>query len=233
MSDALFYIIALAATGYFFWMWLQDYRANVRALEAATDGGSTEPAAESIERICQGGLPGATPVGIAAVAIAIVGALGLLSVEVAGEYQLDVVNEQTEMPLLLGIYSLAAAFVEELIFRGFLYYDRGGKWKLYASIVLISLVFALIHPYIWKYEVPEGEPPWFFWKWLSLNVNTKSLFSTAILFFNSLWFYFVRFFRLNPYRSLIPCFAAHLASNLGVFVVKACQGFVVWGLDAA
>jgi hypothetical protein len=45
-------------------------------------------------------------------------------------------------------------------------------------------------------------------------------------FAGSLWFYTVRFFPLNPQHSLIPCIAAHLTKNLGVFGLKAALGFV-------
>jgi len=47
------------------------------------------------------------------------------------------------------------------------------------------------------------------------------------VFAGSLWFYAVRFASWNPQRSLLPCFAAHAAKNLGVIAVKAAQGFVV------
>ena len=42
----------------------------------------------------------------------------------------------------------------------------------------------------------------------------------------TLWFYAVRFWPLNPTRSLLPCVAAHAAKNLGVLAVKAAQGHV-------
>ena len=47
-----------------------------------------------------------------------------------------------------------------------------------------------------------------------------------MIFAASLWFYTVRFFGLNPQRSLLPCVAAHAAKNLGVFTIKYVQGFV-------
>ena len=229
MSDAFLYLGGLGVAAYFFWLWLEDYRENTRRIKSELVAGKPLSA-----DVIQSGLPGATPVGWMATAIAIFGALGILALEVAGEYGLDVVEDQTTMSVLLGIYTLAAAFVEELIFRGFLFFDRDGKWRLYGSILLISILFAFIHPYIWSYDVPENQPPWLFWKWIGLNLwhddgllNIQPIFSTFILFINSLWFYYVRLFSLNRWRSLIPCVAAHLASNLGVFVVKACQGKVV------
>ena len=227
MDHPIFYIGALAFIGYFFWTWLQDFRANVQALRQGSEG---RPEADSVTPPIEpvpGTLPGATPVRSLAVVIAVVGALVILGLEVAGEYGLDIVQEQTEVTLLFGLYTLAAAFVEELIFRGFLYYDKGSKAMLVASIVLISVVFALLHQHIWVFEPPPDERWWDVSHSFSLDLGTKALFSTAIIFMNSLWFYFVRFFHLNPFRSLIPCFAAHLSSNLGVLLIKAAQGKLV------
>ena len=158
--------------------------------------------------------------------VAVVGSPVILALEVAGEYGLDIVGEQTEVTVLFGIYTLAAAFVEELIFRGFLYYDKGTRFQLIVSIVLISMLFALLHPYIWKYETPKTGAWWHFEQRLTLELTTKGFFSTAILFINSLWFYYVRFCR-EPPAFTNPCFAAHLASNAGVLLIKAYQGKVV------
>ena len=229
MSDAFLYLGGLALAAYFFRLWLEDYRQNRQQVRRELAAGkSISPA------ILRNGLPGSTPARWQTNTIAVFGSLVILALEVAGEYRLDVVEDQTTMSVLLGIYTLAAAFIEELIFRGFLFFDRHEKWKLYAGIFGISILFALIHPYLWSYDVPENQPPWLFWKWIGLNLyrddgtlNVQPIFSTCILFVNSIWFYYVRLFRLNPFRSLIPCVAAHLASNLGVFVVKAYQGKVV------
>jgi len=234
MSDSFLYLGGLAVAGYFFWIWLGDYRANAKAIRArSADPQDPTPQPSGSAADTLPGLPGATPVGWPPVALAVLGAMLILTVEVAGEYRLDVVEDQTTMSVLLGIYTLAAAFIEELIFRGFLFFDRHGKWQLWGSILLISLLFAVIHPYLWSYQVPENQPPWLFWKYLGLNLwkesgelNIQPIFATLILFMNSLWFYLVRLLPKNRYRSLIPCIAAHLASNLGVFLVKACQGKV-------
>ena len=204
MDDPISILLALAVAGYFFRTWLQDFSTK-----------ETE-----------GALPGAKPVGLTAVMVAIAGALVILGAEVCGEYALGVVQEQTDMTILLGIYTLAAAFSEELIFRGFLFYDKGSKGQLVGSIIITSAIFALIHPYIWHYEMSDQDAWWQIHRWLSLDLTTKALLSTGIVFLNSLWFYYVRFFQLNPLQSLIPCIAAHFASNLGVFLIKALQGKV-------
>ena len=155
MGDALFYIGMIAVTGYVLRMWLHDYRDYLqRGGPPRQEPGTTRAPPQP--------LPGATPVAKVAVIMAVVGALVILAAEVAGEYALGVVEEQSEMAVLFGLYTLAAAFVEELIFRGFLYYDKGSMVALVASCLAISIVFAAIHPYLW--EFPDETPWWEFWK---------------------------------------------------------------------
>jgi uncharacterized protein len=50
--------------------------------------------------------------------------------------------------------------------------------------------------------------------------------STTAIAATSLWLYTVRFFGLNPQWSLLPCFVAYAAKNLGVFAIKYVEGFV-------
>ena len=120
------------------------------------------------------------------------------------------------MTVLLGLYTLAAAFVEELIFRGYVVVENRGRTALVAGIVGASLVFALLHPFLWEWK--DGA--------LTMHFGPKAWFSTGAIFAGSLWFYAVRFLPGNPTRSLVPCIAAHAAKNLGVFVIKYAQGFV-------
>lgn len=189
----------LVAVGYFGKLWLDDYRA-------ARDG-KPNPRA----------LPGAVPsLRPAATIIAILGALALLAFETMGEYRLGISEEQSTITVLFGVYTLAAAFMEELIFRGFLVVQHRGRALLVAGIVGASLLFALLHPFLWKWEDGAVHFQW----------GAKGWFSTAVVFASSLWFYTVRFWPLNPTRSLVPCIAAHAAKNLGVFAVKYAQGFV-------
>ena len=104
---------------------------------------------------------------------------------------------------------------------------RGLYAQLMLGIVLVSVVFAALHPYLWQWKMPEGASSWEVWRGsLSLDLGNKALFSTTIVFVRSLWFYCVRFWPANPLRSLLPCIAAHLATNLGVFALKAVQGHV-------
>jgi membrane protease YdiL (CAAX protease family) len=222
MNDILFYSIALLVAGYVFWIWLGDLRNHSSEMTQGDVGGSVAG-----EKRRPPTFPGATPVGALAIAVAVVGALVLLGVEVGGEYGLGIVGEQTDMTVLFGLYTLAAAFVEELIFRGYLVYERGTKAQLILGIVFISAVFAAVHPYMWQWQTPEGASSWEFWRGtLTPKFDKKAVFSTAIVFVRSLWFYCVRFCPMNPLRSLLPSVAAHLATNIGVFVLKAAQGHV-------
>lgn len=177
-------------------MWRQDYR-DARA-----------------GRPSRGALPGAAPAPAAAFAVAVAGALVILALETWGEIRLGLSEQQSTVTLLFGLYTLVAAFIEELIFRGFLVVDRRGAALRWGAALGASVVFAALHPFLWSWE--DGSFAWTF--------NAKGWFSTAAVFASSLWFYAMRFASFNPARSLLPCVAAHAAKNLGVLVVKGVQG---------
>lgn len=162
-------------------------------------------------------MPGATGASLWAFLLGGIGALVLLGIETWGEIALGVADEQSEMVWYFVFAIIAAGVVEEVIFRGFLVVENKGRALLVASCVACSLIFAVIHAHLWSTE--DG----FEWTFTS-----KAVFSTSILFANSLWFYAVRFGPWNPERSLFPCMLAHAASNLGVFVVKLAQGYVIF-----
>lgn len=189
----------IAATAYVAKLWRDDYRGAL--------GGQPNPRA----------LPGATPAPRRAIIIAALGALVLLALETWGEIRLGIVGEQSRMTALFGLYTLAAAVIEEVIFRGYIVIDGRGNGVRWAGIVGASLVFAALHPFLWNWD-DAG------FRW---TIGPKGLFSTAVVFAGSLWFYLVRFATWNPSRSLLPCFAAHAAKNLGVIAIKATQGFLV------
>jgi CAAX protease family protein len=218
MDQALMHLAGIALGGYFLWMWIGDYRA--------ASGGHPAKTA----------LAGAVPCRRAILVVAVVGALVILALEVGGEYGLAAaglanIDDQSDMTVLFGVYTLMAAFIEELIFRGYLYYDRGSRAMLLASVVGVSILFTLGHPYIWDWQWPESAAWWQVWRLpearLSLDPRPLAVFSTTIVFVRSLWFFAVRFAPQNPSRSLLPPIAAHLATNAGVFAVKAMQGQVV------
>lgn len=193
-------LMMIAASAYFAWLWWTDYRATQRG-EAP-----------------RGALPGTTPTTARAVIIAVVGAGLIVAAETWGEIHLGLSAEQSQITVLFGIYTLFAAIVEEIIFRGFVVpAEHRGRVVLWLVVIGASVVFALIHPFLWTWD-DEG---------LQFDFGAKAWFSTAAVFVSSLWFYFVRFMPANPTRSLLPCFAAHATKNLAVFAIKAAQGFVV------
>jgi membrane protease YdiL (CAAX protease family) len=198
-TEPLFLLLLVGAAVWVARAWTMDYRAAL----AGTPNASA--------------LPGATPASARAVAIASLGALVILAAETGGEYVLGLHAEQSKMTALFGLYSiLGAPVIEEVIFRGYLVIEHRGRAALWAGVVGISLLFALLHPFLWEWK-GEG---------LTVHFAAKAWFSTAVIFAVSLWFYTVRFFGLNPQRSLLPCFVAHAAKNLGVFAIKYVQGFV-------
>jgi membrane protease YdiL (CAAX protease family) len=121
------------------------------------------------------------------------------------------------MSALFGVYSiLGAPVLEEVLFRGYVVIENRGRAALWGGVLGVSLLFALLHPFLWEWKD----------KGFTVNLGVKAWFSTAAIFAVSVWFYTVRFFRLNPQRSLLPCFVAHATKNLGVFAIKYVQGFV-------
>lgn len=191
--------LMIAAGLYAFSLWRQDYLAR-RA-------GTPNPRA----------LPGATPAPLKAGVIAALGALIILGLETAGEIRLGLSGEQSTLTALFAFYTLIAAFIEELIFRGFIVIEGRGKAARWAGILGASVLFAALHPFLWKWD--DGVFTW--------TLAAKGWFSTATVFVSSLWFYTVRFASFNPHRSLIPCVAAHATKNLGVIAIKGAQGFLV------
>jgi len=193
----LLLLLLIGAAGVAFRWWREDLRRAT---------GTPDPRA----------LPGAVPAPRTATVIAVAGALALLAGETAGEHALGISGEQSRITALFGVYTLAAAFLEEVIFRGYLVVEGRGRAALVGGVVGASLLFALLHPFLWQWQ--DGT--------LVLQGSTKAWFSTGAIFAGSLWFYFVRFMPGNPRHSLLPCIAAHLAKNLGVFLVKLAQGHV-------
>jgi len=200
-DNPLLLLVMTAGGAYLGKLWLDDLRA-ARA-------GAPHPRA----------FPGATPAGRNVMVLAVAGTLVLLAAETAGEYALGLTAAQSTVTLFFGLYTLAAAVMEEIIFRGYLVVMNRGRAALVAGIILASALFALLHPFLWDWQ--DGQ--------LRLVSSAKTWFSTGAIFVGSLWFYALRFLPQNPHRSLAPCFAAHLTKNLGVFAIKYAQGFVSGG----
>lgn len=209
-SDPFMIIVMFAISVYVFKIWLDDYK----------DAKKGDPNPK--------GFPGAVSCAPIAVWIAVIGALILVLVETGGEYALGVSAQQSDITWLFLLSMIAASFFEELVFRGYLVITKKGKAMLIASVIGFSFLFAILHPFLWDLELPDDVPLGRFWRgnW-TFDFSVKAWFSTIIVFINSLWFYTVRFYVWNKNWSLIPCMAAHLASNLAVFVIKLMQGHVV------
>ena len=198
-KDRLLLLLLIGASVWVARWWTIDYRA---ALAGKPNEGS---------------LPGVTGASARAVAIASLGALFILAAETGGEHVLGLSAEQSKMTALFGLYSiLGAPVIEEVIFRGYLVIENRGRAALWAGVVGASLLFALLHPFLWEWNG----------KGLTVHFGAKAWFSTTAILAESLWLYTVRFFGLNPQRSLLPCFVAHATKNLVVFAIKYVQGFV-------
>lgn len=188
------------------------------------------------------GLPGATTAPKQAYVIAIVGALVLLGAQVVGELALGLKEEQSVLPWIALFALLAAGIIEEVIFRGFLVITSKGKAGIIASAVGFSLLFAVLHPHLWQpieepgedateeeiaeYEAiePDFEIPYLEGTWHFDEVG--AWFTTIMLFANSVFWYWLRFMKANPNRSILPCMVSHAVMNLGVFLIKLFTGYV-------
>lgn len=202
MTDNPLLLLILGAAGvYLGKLWLDDLRA--------ANAGRPNPRA----------LPGATPAPPRAIAIAVAGALLLLAVETLGENALGLSAQQSRITWLFGVYTLAAALVEEIIFRGYIAIEGRGPALRWAGILAASALFAVLHPFLWQWDRAG----------FAFTPTAKGAFSTSIVFATSVWLYTARFAAWNPTRSLLPCLAAHAARNAGVVAIKAAQGFMVGG----
>jgi membrane protease YdiL (CAAX protease family) len=204
MNHPVLLVLLIAAGLYVGYLWRNDLRA----------GRDQRPHPHA--------LPGATEAPRQAVIIATAGALVLLAAETVGEYGLGLAAQQSKMTWLFALYSVTAApIIEEVIFRGWLIIDsttpgihrRRTIWAVAAGA---SLGFAVLHPFLWRWDAAG----------FALTPGAKGWFSTAIVFATSLWLYVARLAPWNPRQSLLPCFAAHAAKNLGVVVIKAATGFM-------
>jgi membrane protease YdiL (CAAX protease family) len=198
MQNPLVLLLMTAAALYLAKLWRDDLRA--------AQMGAPNPRA----------FPGAAPASVRAVAIAAAGVIVLVAAETLGELRLGLTAQQSRITWLFGAYTLAAAVIEELIFRGWLVIEGRGRAALWAGVAGASLVFAALHPFLWKWD-DAG---------FALTPTAKGWFSFAAVFAASLWFYAARFASWNPARSLLPCFAAHAMKNLAVLAVKFAQGYV-------
>ena len=152
--------------------------------------------------------------------IAVAGALVIVAGETLGEDALGLAAQQSRMTWLFALYSVAAApIIEELIFRGWLVVTTRSRLVMWAAAAGASLVFAALHPFLWRWD-DAG---------FAFTFTPKGWFSTSAVLVTSLWLYTARLAPWNPVRSLLPCFVAHAAKNVGVVAIKAATGFVAGG----
>jgi uncharacterized protein len=163
-------------------------------------------------------LPGASDASTTLMVVAVIGALLLLTVETIGEIALGISAQQSKMTWISAIYSMIAApIIEEIVFRGWLVVERRGPRVMWAGVVVASLGFALVHPFLWNWDQAG----------FVVTLTAKGWFSSGIAFATSLWLYALRLGPWNPQRSLLPCFAGHAAKNIGVVAVKAATGYMI------
>jgi membrane protease YdiL (CAAX protease family) len=206
MNHPLVLILMTGVGAYCAWLWFTDLRANR----------DRPPPIDPL--VATGGrLPGAEPAPIRSVGIAVAGVTLILAFETWGESILGLTAEQSKMTVLFALYSVVAApVIEEIIFRGYLVVTNRRRAVVWAGAIGASAVFAALHPFLWRWD-DAG----FVW-----TINAKGVFSTAVLFATSLWLYAARLAAWNPQGSLLPCFIAHAAKNLGVVVIKGATGFI-------
>ncbi len=205
LNDPVSSTLSFLAAAYALYLWIKDYQYY-----------QTHGTAKA------GTMPGATPAGPGFCIVACVGALIIIAVTTGLELLLGVSGDQTTISHWFLFAMLAAAIIEEVIFRGFLYIRNRGRLGIVISAFVFSLLFALLHPYLWQIEKGDGL---FGFKWY-LTLDTQAIIATASICILSLWFYYCRFSKHNPYRSMLPCFLSHASANICVYFIKWAGGFV-------
>ncbi len=207
-DNTVYSILFFAACLYLFKMWVDDakhFKKNGSQRKGSFAGASFAPKA--------------------ALCLAATGAIALLFAQTLLESKLGFADQQNKVGAFAIFSWVSAAFIEELVFRGYLVVQNKGKLALCASIFAFSFLFALMHPFLWDYSIPENAQAISLANF-SLNFTGKALFSTSFIFINSLFFYFMRFNKLNKSHSLLPSIVAHLSYNIGVFIIKLLCGYV-------
>ncbi len=155
--------------------------------------------------------------------------LFLLATETLGEKLLGVSDQQSTLKAYAILAILSAAFYEELVFRGYFVVEKYGRRPMVFFAVLLSALFALLHPFLWNVNVPEGVSFYAIHKleW-TFDFSVKAWFSTGMKFIFSIVFYWLRLNKRNKEQSLLPCFVGHATFNVGVFFIKLFQGYVTF-----
>lgn len=154
----------------------------------------------------EGFWPGTTRAPLATYLVAASGVLLITLAEALVEVRCGLTDKQSTLPAIFIFQLLGASIVEEMFFRGFMAPGEIYGRKLLLLMVGGSIIFTLVHNF--DLTSPEG--------------RVNALFA----FITSLWLYLARFNPLNPDRSLLPCFMAHIVRNLAVFGIKWTQGYI-------
>jgi membrane protease YdiL (CAAX protease family) len=150
--------------------------------------------------------PGTTRAPLSGILITVSGIFLFTVAETCAEIHFHVTANQSVSNLHILGASLAAAIVEEMVFRGFVAPSQLRGIKLLGLIIIGSLIFSVIHGF--DFSTVQGK---------------ISLITT---FFISVWLYLGRYSPLNPERSILPCLIGHVVRNVAVFGVKWAQGYV-------
>jgi hypothetical protein len=126
-TDHLLPLLLIGVAAWVAHGWVSDYRAALAG----------KPNDKSF--------PEATSVSVITVALASVGALFILAAETGGEQVLGVSAEQSKVTVLFALYSICGApVIEEVLFRGYLVIENRGRLLLWAGVVGVSLLFAVL-----------------------------------------------------------------------------------------
>ena len=116
-------MLSLGVAAWLFYMWVGDL------LYFRKTGG-----------LRKGAFEGATPAPFGLIAAGVVAALALLAVNSVAELAAGVEADQTKVAPWALLSWVGAAFVEELIFRGYLVVKNRGRAALVGSIFLFSFL---------------------------------------------------------------------------------------------
>ena len=150
--------------------------------------------------------PGTTRAPVSGILIIISGILLLTVAETCVEIHYQVSASQSVSNLSILGATLAAAVIEEMVFRGFSAPSHLTGVKLLALILIGSLIFSAIHGFDFT--------------------SVQGKISYVFTFLVSVWLYLGKYNPLNPQRSILPCLIGHLVRNLSVFGIKWAQGYV-------
>ena len=202
-------LLSFGVGAYLLFLWSNDCRGKT----AATDKAPTHL------------MPGSSLTSGKALLLASLGAVAIVFTTTLVEVMTETFAEQSRIAPYFILAMFGAAIIEEIVFRGYFVIQKKGPTGIILSSLFFSLIFAVIHPYLWVMDSFETYGLGAITT-LRLEITTHGLLSTISIFALSLWFYYCRFSRFNPSRSLLPCFFAHAFANLAVYIIKYSTGYI-------